>query len=511
MKIFVGVHASVSEDSGWWRVIEQEKIPFVRVEGADAPIILFEESTPSWVSEYVENGGTAVGVGARPSTVDFDHVYCGECCVQSVQTGVDDIGTIELPCVASLFAGDGLGEFRMHQNRLTKGNIRNGRFPIIIRKKLGRGNLFYTGLPLTRLLMVVGDRLRTFAESQPITERVTFIEKWKISRLLVWLLQTAFHVSGFPYVQLWYYPKGMDTAFSFRIDGDGLFGENLDMILQAADSVSLPLTIFLNREMCSEESSRFSSISASHYVGNHAHIHNLFDTQEENMRNIKECEVWLDSIGIAHGPWFAAPRGMWNFALGLSLEELGFDFSSDFGYDIDSFPFFPRFRGRKMNLLQIPIHPYSVERDSIFCDEQGRLAPTATSVLAYFTKMKDFLAHRHLPINYYSHPEVFGPMAAQILPSLVRIIREDPSTIEWSLPEFASWWKQRDVSSINCDYDQSTGGLALRAYDQGGAASAPDIVFNVVSESSAMISSVGNDNNRTVVHKNRIQSSQRWI
>ena len=61
-----------------------------------------------------------------------------------------------------------------------------------------------------------------------------------------------------------------------------------------------------------------------------------------------------------------------------------------------------------MNLLQIPIHPYSVERDSIFCDEQGRLAPTATSVLAYFTKMKDFLAHRHLPINYYSHPEVFG-------------------------------------------------------------------------------------------------------
>ena len=89
------------------------------------------------------------------------------------------------------------------------------------------------------------------------------------------------------------------------------------------------------------------------------------------MRNIKECEVWLDSIGIAHGPWFAAPRGMWNFALGLSLEELGFDFSSDFGYDIDSFPFFPRFRGRKMKLLQIPIHPYSVERDSIFCDEQG--------------------------------------------------------------------------------------------------------------------------------------------
>ncbi len=86
MKIFVGVHASVSEDSGWWRVIEQEKIPFVRVEGADAPIILFEESTPSWVSEYVENGGTAVVVGARPSTVDFDHVYCGECCVQSVQT-----------------------------------------------------------------------------------------------------------------------------------------------------------------------------------------------------------------------------------------------------------------------------------------------------------------------------------------------------------------------------------------------------------------------------------------
>jgi hypothetical protein len=108
------------------------------------------------------------------------------------------------------------------------------------------------------------------------------------------------------------------------------------------------------------------------------------------------------------GPWYAAPRGMWNPELGAALEELGYLYSSDFGLEIDGLPFFPRVYTQRTGVIQIPIHPFSVERAVRYAEENGLNPPSEEEVLSYFTAVARDLSSKSGPFFFTAIQSILG-------------------------------------------------------------------------------------------------------
>lgn len=461
MKIEVGVYRGNRPSSGGWlHLCEQEKLPHREICESTCPVLLCEGETPEWLEDFLRQGGTALVTEADPGWLPFPTDYRGQAVIETASFPQPGLETVRVPGLVNLFAGTGWGEFCVHEKRVTKGGIRQGMFPVFLRQEVGRGSCWYTGVPLTRLLTVAGDTLLDFSRFTEVTERVVAVDKGKVEQALTGVLRRAFDQAGLPYAHLWYYPDGAPTVFAFRIDADGVYGDNLVNISRVGAELGLPLTFFLNKSLCEAEVARLREIDPLHEIGNHGDVHNLFDTEGENLLNVRRCREWLDGVGLPHGLWYAAPRGMWNVNLGLALEELGYEYSSDFGLCRDGLPFFPRFGGRRSSLLQIPIHPYSVERAYVYAEEQQQPAPTAAEVLEYFLKVAEEKLRDHSPILLYSHPQRFGPLAGGILPGL------NAAMVRWGVPittitRFGRWWMRRDRLSFEADYDPQTRELMI--------------------------------------------------
>jgi peptidoglycan/xylan/chitin deacetylase (PgdA/CDA1 family) len=460
-KIEIGIFRGVPADSGWYRILEQEMPPHRVVDGPDAPIVLFEGEAPDWAEQFVSRGGVAIISGAEGLRIPWLDGYQGYGIVQHGHFPAFGLDNLLLSCCMDLFSAEGWGEIRIHEKRYTKNGLINGRFPLICHQKVGAGHCLFFGAPLTRLLTVLGDTLRAFGELTPITERVSAVDKSKIARILVWTLQKATQLSQVPYPHLWYYPDGAPSVFGFRVDVDGVFPPNLESISKAGERAGFPISFFINKTMCREHAPSLKRIALVHEIGNHADVHNLYDDERANRHNVLQCREWLDSESIPNGPWFVAPRGMWNSTLGCALEDLGYEYSSDFGLDFDGLPFFPRFRGRRLRLLQIPIHPYSVERAFHYCEENGFQEPTEEQVLEHFTRTGLFQIRTCQPVFFYSHPQRFGTMAARVLPRLKEILSAQGAQMT-TLARFGSWWKTRDAVQYEAEYDPESTTLVIR-------------------------------------------------
>jgi hypothetical protein len=457
----VGVYEpSSSKTSGWTRVLEQEKAPYRKVSEPGCPVIVCEGQVPDGLVEFLQEGGVAIITAAKERTLPFPVRYRGQAVTQLLQFPELDLRDVRMAGISAVFAGEGFGNFTLHENRIEKGGIRTGHFPAFIQERVGRGYCLFTGLPLSELLLSLGDTLRTFSRHSNITERIVAIDKAKILRVLVWILRKGFSLLRIPYVHLCYYPNRAASVFAFRIDVDGTYGESLTSIAQAARAAALPITFFVNRSLCLGEEHYLHQIDPVNEIGNHANIHNLFDTPEENLRNVSEGRAWLQQNSLPVGPWYAAPRGMWNPELGAALEELGYLYSSDFGLEIDGLPFFPRVYARRSALVQIPIHPFSVERAVRYAEENGLNPPSEEEVLSYFTAVARDHLEQGWPIFFYGHPEHFGKMAKTVLFGLKRWADH------WNVPnttlsKYAEWWKRRDALEIRASHDGDQNELVI--------------------------------------------------
>jgi peptidoglycan/xylan/chitin deacetylase (PgdA/CDA1 family) len=476
MKIEVGVYRGDEPTSGGWlRVCEQEKLPFRVTSEPHCPIMLFEGETPAWLENFIRQGGVALITEADASQLPFKADYRGQAIVYRTSFPLAQLEDVVTTSIASLFQGSGWGTIRIHDKRVTKYGVENGVYPVWLQHNLGRGTLLYTGLSLSRLLTVGGDTLRKYSSLTEMTERVVAVDKWKIARILVWSLQKAFELADLPYVHAWYYPEGVPSVFTFRIDVDGAYGNNLVNISEVGERIGLPITFFINKSLCQDQVDVLKSIHPRHEIGNHGDIHNLFDTTEDNKQNVLTCKEWLDAIGVPNGPWYAAPRGMWNLQLGIALEELGYLYSADFGIDIDGLPFFPRINDQKLSVLQIPVHPYSVERATVYAQEQDIDPPRPDKVLHYFLATAQNQLSVKLPICLYSHPQYFGAMAEQVLPELKATVEEWGVQVT-TLSRFYEWWKQRDGLSFDVEYHPQSGDLTV----QGDLSD--ELYFNILSK-----------------------------
>lgn len=493
-KVEFGLSRDVSADSGWYRILEQEMVPFRVVDGPDAPVILLEGDVPEWVEPFLNQGGVAILMAAEAARAPWLKGDRGCGVVQSaIVPGMD---SIQLPCTMDLFSAEGWGEIRIHDKRYTKDGLRNGRFPLVCHQSVGKGHCLFSGAPLPRLLTVLGDTLRTFSPFSAVTERVAMVDKAKIARLLVGTMQRAADLAGMPYPHLWYYPDGAPSVFGFRIDVDGVYPPRLEEISRAAADVGLPLSIFANKNMCANDLPSLRKIHHLHEIGNHAAVHNLYDDESSNLSNVRICKVWLDSESIPNGPWFAAPRGMWNVTLGMALEKLGYEYSSDFGLDYDGLPFFPRYQGRRLNLLQVPIHPWSVERAFVFSEENSCEEPGIEEVLGYWKTVASFQINVHQPAFFYSHPQRFGEMAVRVLPALKEHCERDGARVT-TLARYSAWWKMRDSVRFEAEFDTESSTLSL-------CGDLPaDLAVNVISRTSIRLRT-GEPGPRTLSNRNRL-------
>lgn len=445
---------------GWRILCEQEKTPCRMTDAPDCPVLVFEGETPDWLGTYMEAGGVAVVSSAEPEGLPFQTDPIGTASLEYVDLTALDSGRSRIQSLVQVYGGEGLGLLALHEQRNIKLGMRPDEYSAVLWQSVGRGGCWYTGIPLSALITALGDTLRPTDGETGFSERVTAVDKHLLLRAMAFLLRAAFFRRGLPYVSLGYYPGDYRSAFAFRVDVDGIYGKNLGLISSAAEECGIPVTFYVNQKMCEGEKERLFKLSPMHDVGCHAVLHNLYTGEEENYRNVHDCRAWMDALGLDNGPWFVAPRGMWNYALNRALDREGVSYSSDFGYCIHGLPFYPYDHGTRMAVKQIPVDPFSAERAHVQAEEEGRTIPDADDVAAYFCRSAREQYDLGLPVILYSHPQYFGPLAARVLPRLKETL-DGLNIWQTTLKDFDAWWSLRDGVDYRADYDGATGDVTI--------------------------------------------------
>lgn len=456
VEVVVGVHGD--GPGGWQRVLDQERIASRPAGDGAAPVTVFAGALPPWAEQYVRDGGVAVLSGAQP----------GEPLLPAGTplsvTGFVPPGSTDrcvAPGLATAFVGPGAGMLRLHEDRVPKYGTDPDTFPVVQVHRHGRGTVVASGVALTSLLAAPGDRLRRFASFSPVTERVAAVDKAVVVDTLLHMLRLGFAEARLPLVVLPRFPAGAPSVLVLRVDVDGVFGEDAMAVSAAAAAGGTAVSYFLNGDLSRRHPGRLGPWDGRTEVGQHAWTHTLFDSVEDNLANLRRAHDWMTE-SLQHPPRsFVAPRGLWNPALGEALRIMGYRYSSDFGLDFDSLPF-----RSDSDVLQVPVHPYSPERASVWAREEGLHPPRASEVLTHYLRALSHQVARGRPAHLYGHPEVLGAMAAAVVPALARRAGELglPSL---TLGEYADFWLEREGALPRVTVDRDRGTVHVDVEDVG--------------------------------------------
>jgi peptidoglycan/xylan/chitin deacetylase (PgdA/CDA1 family) len=459
----LGLYAEGDAADGWARVLRQDRLPWSPVDGPGQPITIFDGALPSWCDAFVDRGGVAVITGAP--RVDALLGPSAIATLTRFRPPARD-GEATMPCLARIFDGCGEGEIRVHENR----KARNGRLadvrPAVLTRSHGRGWLIFTGLPLAEHLAAVGDSLRAFTAVSNVTERVATVDKAEVADTMTWMLQQAFAKLRLPFIRLARYPDAARSVFLFRVDVDGLFGSNCRTVADLAAAHDIQGSFYFNATLCQAHPGELSrDWLRPHEIAHHADIHDLFDDIDENKTNLLGGMAWVEQQLGVRTTGYVAPRGLWNPALDQAMADLGHVYSSDFGLDFDSLPFFTQ-----AGVLQIPVHPFSPERYGICQEDAGLSPPTGAAVLHHYLSALQRQVALRRPAHLYGHPEALGRLAHAVLPELFEAV-DRLGVPNMTLAAFAEWWLKRDKASLTFSIDEANGaavvettGEALEAY-----------------------------------------------
>jgi hypothetical protein len=147
-----------------------------------------------------------------------------------------------------------------------------------------------------------------------------------------------------------------------------------------------------------------------------------------------------------------APYGEWNQNLEQALAELGFEYSSEFGYAYDDLPARPGTSRGPGKVMQVPVHPVSA----------GRLIAARAvnrEIVSYYQTIIDEQVARREPCFLYDHPTQVARMPevwAEVL-EYGRVRCGGAVT----LTDYASWWRRRE--SINLTVKPLPNGIEFAA------------------------------------------------
>lgn len=281
-------------------------------------------------------------------------------------------------------------------------------------------------------------------------ENVAVADRGGVRRLLFAVLKQIFIHKQLPYIRLSYVPGFSVSAFGFRVDTDFSPPLIIEKARHIADKVGMRWTWFVDVAHNGLRLKEILDILAGQDIQLHCYRHLVYPDYLRNKLNFSRgkeiiTQAGINSIGVA------APYGEWNQELQRALEELGFEYSSEFGYSYDDLPSHPWRNGESSPMLEIPVHPISL----------GRLVwakADRKSIFDYFRRVIDRQCSRLEPCFLYDHPQ-WIVQYQDVMEDVLRYGIEQCGS--WTtLTEYHHWWIQRE--QIRYDISITKDGMDVR-------------------------------------------------
>ena len=339
-----------------------------------------------------------------------------------------------IPDESSIFSNSGLVDINSKIYLLKSGNLELLDQGLQIQqRKEGKGNILVLPFDVNDLMLDTLSVRRKFYynRKEMPSEIVAKIAKNPIRRIVKTSLEYLFHLRDLPFVQMWYYPDGFTNAFLFRIDTDFCDAEDAEKLFKICKKNGIKATWFVDTNSQNLDAEPYIKMT-NQEIALHCARHRVFEDYQQNYDNLSEGKKELEKAKF-FPTGFASPFGEWNPKLGKVIEDLDFEYSSEFALNYDDFPFYPFFDRKKSDVLQIPIHPVSI----------GRLRRSHFSpdeMLKYYMNLINEKMLQNEPIIFYHHPyqkrfEIFDEIFKEI--NKHKIWKPDFS-------EFSNWWKKRN-------------------------------------------------------------------
>lgn len=268
-------------------------------------------------------------------------------------------------------------------------------------------------------------------------EDIAITDRGGIRRLLTACIKQFARAANLPFIRLSCVPSPFRSIFGFRVDTDFSSPSLIEKAVCLSEKVQMRWTWFVTAE---DDLSRLKSIInilAAQDVQLHCYHHMVYPDLLRNKTNFLKGKEILAQIGI-FPIGVAAPFGRWNENLQSALEELGFKYSSEFGYSYDDLPSRPFVNGNPSSVLQIPVHPISL----------GRLAAMKLSrkeIFEYYRRIIDLQCARHEPCFLYDHPKWivhYHDVLKDILDYGVARCGNS-----FTITDYSRWWQNRESVS----------------------------------------------------------------
>ncbi|MDR3636728.1 MAG: hypothetical protein P4L84_23190 [Isosphaeraceae bacterium] len=291
--------------------------------------------------------------------------------------------------------------------------------------------------PFEALTRVRSHRASWNVSGRTLTEHVARYDRGTIRRKLVHRLRLAIQHEGGLWARLAPYPYPYRSAFNFRVDLDEPAPDDYRRFARARRRVEDCCTHFVSTRAYGDQRAVLDDLRRFD-TQSHGHHHVIYRDPAANRRNLERAHDVLVQAGFTPGG-FAAPHGRWNAGLDAALEDLGYQYSSDFQLAHDDFPFSPwRSDERRFSrVLQVPIHPVC---EGLFLDT----GPTPGRVIAeYLAAVVRSKVAAGETAFVYGHPERRLARFPEILSTLDATVAGNPLVWRVTLTAFAAWWRWR--------------------------------------------------------------------
>ena len=277
----------------------------------------------------------------------------------------------------------------------------------------------------------------SFGSAEP-REEVASAPRSAVRRSLLRLVDGIYARQGLPTLQLPFYPKGYRSVFSFRVDADEYEEVSFDRFFETAKTHSHAISIFFSMANYEKHADQIRRcLDAGFDVHSHAYTHYNYRSYAQNLFNLRKADEALRRIGVPK-KGFASPYGRWNKNLQRAVDEMGYDFSSEFSYNYDDFPSYPVICGKRSSVLQVPVHPVGL---GVYMESASQY--NESEVKTYFGRLFRQKYERGEPILFYDHPTKWLGYHPEMLDYLFDLASERSDLWVCSMSEWAGWWKKR--------------------------------------------------------------------
>jgi peptidoglycan/xylan/chitin deacetylase (PgdA/CDA1 family) len=278
------------------------------------------------------------------------------------------------------------------------------------------------------------------------SELVSTVAKGEVRHIVRDALAFLHARRGIPYAHLWYFPGGARNAFAFRVDSDAAPRRDVDRLYDIARRNDVSLTWFLDVKSHESWLPHFAAMTGQEF-GVHCYHHRVSGDRADNAANFGKAKTMMEAVGFSP-EGFAAPFGVWNRGMATVIKELGFRYSSEFGYAYDTLPFSPASPTGVYGIPQIPVHPICIGtlRQAGYTDQRMQ---------QYFSMAASWKIARREPLFFYHHPGHQSWETVESILSLAALTGVRAMT----LGAFAEWWGKR--TSVHPDLRVEKGWLVV--------------------------------------------------